>query len=141
MYQQIMLIGNLGGEPELRYTPSGVPVAAFSLAVNRKWTDGEGQSHDKTTWFRITTWRKQAEIVSQYLTKGSRVMVIGEVEEARPYTDRDGNQRASIEVTAQTVKFLSGYRQEGPPPPAGTVTDAPAAGTERRMLSDIDVPF
>src|SRR5690348_11690183 len=108
MYQQIMLIGNLGNDPEMRYTPSGVPVASFSLAVNRTWTGQDGQRQDKTTWFRVTTWRKQAEIVSQYLTKGSKVMVIGEIEEARPYTDRDGNQRASLEVTAQTVKFLSG---------------------------------
>lgn len=108
MYQQLMLIGNLGNDPEQRYTPGGVPVASFSLAVNRNWTDADGNRQSKSTWFRVTCWKKQSEIVAQYLTKGSKVMVIGEIEEARPYTDRDGNQRASLEVTAQTIKFLSG---------------------------------
>ena len=107
MYQQITLIGRVAAKPELRYTPSGVTVASFSLAVNRTWTDSEGNKKDKTTWFRCSTWRQQAEVVEKYLDKGSKVMVIGEVEEARPYTDRDGNQRASLEVTTQKVVFLS----------------------------------
>ncbi len=106
MFQQIVLVGRLGNDPEMRYTPSGVPVTTFSLAVNRTWTNQEGQRQDKTTWFRVTVWRKQAEIVSQYLTKGRQVLVVGEVEEARPWTDRDGNVRASLEVTANTVRFL-----------------------------------
>ena len=101
------MIGNLGNAPEMRYTPSGVAVASFSLAVNKEWTTDAGKQ-SKTVWFRVTTWRKQAEIVSQYLVKGSKVMVVGEVEEARAFTDRDGNNRASLEVTAQVVKFLSG---------------------------------
>ena len=108
MYQQITLVGNLGQDPEMRYTPSGVPVTSFSVAVNKRWTNQEGQQQDKTTWFRVTTWRKQAEVVSQYLTKGSRVLVVGEVDEARPWTDRDGNNRASLEVTANQVRFMSG---------------------------------
>ena len=107
MYQQIVLIGNLGNDPEMRYTPSGVPVASFNLAVNKTWTNAEGQRQDKTTWFRVTTWRKNAEIASQYLTKGRQVLVVGELEDARAYTDRDGNLRASLEVTAQTIKFLN----------------------------------
>jgi single-strand DNA-binding protein len=105
-----MLIGNLGNLPEQRFTPGGIAVTSFSLAVNRTWNDHEGNRKDKTTWFRVTLWKKQAEIAAQYLTKGSKVMIIGEVEEARPYTDRDGNQRASIEVTAQVLKFLDGNR-------------------------------
>ena len=107
MYQQIVLIGNLGNDPEMRYTPSGVPVASFNLAVNKTWTNAEGQRQDKTTWFRVTTWRKNAEIASQYLNKGRQVLVVGELEDARAYTDRDGNLRASLEVTAQTIKFLN----------------------------------
>jgi single-strand DNA-binding protein len=99
MYQQIILIGNLGNDPEMRYTPGGKAVASFSLAVNSR--------KDHTVWFRVSMWEKQAEIVSQYLTKGSKVMVIGEIEEARPWTDRDGKQRASLEVTGRTIKFLS----------------------------------
>ena len=144
MYQQLMLIGNLGNDPEMRYTPSGVPVASFSLAVNRTWTGEDGQRHDKTTWFRVTTWRKQAEIVSQYLTKGSKVMIVGEIEEARPYTDRDGNQRASLEVTAQTVKFLSG---RGDAPNGAEATPVSSGGraaphhAEGPEVRDEDIPF
>lgn len=106
MYQCITLIGNLGSDVEMRYTPSGVPVATFSLAVNKTWTQ-DGERKDKTTWFRVTTWRKTAEIVNEHLKKGRRVLVVGELEDPRTWTDRDGNQRASLEVTAQTVKFLS----------------------------------
>jgi len=106
MYQQLTLVGNLGNDPEMRYTPSGVPVATFSLAVSRSWVSADGQKQEKTTWFRVTAWRKLAETVSQYLTKGKQVLVIGEIEEARTYTDRDGNNRASLEVTAQTVRFI-----------------------------------
>ncbi len=144
MYQQIMLIGNLGNDPEMRYTPSGVPVASFSLAVNRTWTGQDGQKQDKTTWFRVTTWRKQAEIVSQYLTKGSKVMIIGEIEEARPYTDRDGNQRASLEVTAQTVKFLSGRGDTptGAEASSGSSSSGrPAPHSEGPEVRDEDIPF
>lgn len=106
MYQSITLIGNLGNDPELRFTPSGVAVASFNLAVSRQWNDANGERKDKTIWFRISVWNKQAEIVTQYLTKGKQVMVVGEVEEARVYTDKQGNARASLEVKAQTVRFL-----------------------------------
>ncbi|MEZ4675446.1 MAG: single-stranded DNA-binding protein [Caldilineaceae bacterium] len=106
MYQQITLVGNLGSDPEMRFTSSGVPVASFSLAVNRSWTGQDGQRQDKTTWFRISVWNKQAEIVSQYLSKGRQVLVVGEMEDARAFTDRDGNLRASLEVRANTVRFL-----------------------------------
>jgi single-strand DNA-binding protein len=116
MYQDLTLVGNLGSEVEMRYTPGGVPVASFSLAVNRKWTDNDGQSKEKTTWFRVTCWKKQAEIVSEHLHKGSKVMVKGEIEEARPYTDRDGNARASLEVTAQRVIFLDSRGGNGTGP-------------------------
>jgi single-strand DNA-binding protein len=148
MYQQITLIGNLGSDPEMRYTPSGVPVATFSLAVNRRWTGQDGQKQEKTTWFRITSWRKQAEIVSQYLTKGSKVLIVGEIEEARPWTDKDGNTRVSLEVTAQNVQFLSGkgetsgggnYASE----PAGMGASGGANSGNRggEDLSDEEIPF
>lgn len=105
MYQNLTLVGNLGGDPEMRYTPSGLPVATFSLAVSRSWVT-DGQKQEKTVWFRVTCWRKLAETVSQYLTKGKQVLVVGEIEEARAYTDKQGNTRASLEVTAQTVRFI-----------------------------------
>jgi single-strand DNA-binding protein len=111
MFQQVILVGNLGNDPELRYTPSGQPVTSFSLATNRVWVDANGQRQTKTIWFKVTCWRKLAETVSQHLTKGAKVMVVGEIEEQRVFTDKDGNQRASLEVTAQTVKFLDGKPQ------------------------------
>lgn len=107
MYQQITLIGNLGRDPEMRYTPSGTPVTSFNVAVNRSWTGQDGQRQDKTTWFRISAWQRLAETCNQFLTKGQRVLVVGEVEEPSTWTDREGNTRASLEVTARNVQFLS----------------------------------
>jgi len=105
MYQQITLIGNLGNDPEMRLTPSGKQVTSFSLAVSKKWTT-DGQQQSKSTWFKISVWRGQAEAVATHLHKGSKVMVVGEVEEARAFIDKSGNNRASLEVTAKEVKFL-----------------------------------
>ena len=136
MYQQITLIGNLGNKPEMRYTPSGTAVVNFSLAVNRKWTGNDGQQQEKTTWFRITAWERRAEVVSQYLDKGRRVLVVGEVTEARPYTDRDGNQRASIEVHAFDIKFLDGRGQEQDGGTNGTTGAGQPAEAE-----PADIPF
>jgi single-strand DNA-binding protein len=142
MYQQIMLMGNLGNDPEMRYTPSGIPVTSFSLAVNKSWVSQDGQRQDKTIWFRVTAWRKTAETVSQYLTKGQRVLVVGEIEEARAYTDRDGNMRASLEVTAQTIKFL-GSRNEAAGGHEATNYGGPGAApaAEGQELRDEDIPF
>lgn len=137
MYQQITLIGNLGRDPEMRYTPTGVPVTSFTMAVNRSWVGQDGQRQDKTTWFRITAWRKLAETASQYLTKGSKVLVVGEVEEPNTFTDRDGNVRASLEVTAQTIRFLSTRGEAGMPAGAGSSEAADSSGE----MSDEDIPF
>lgn len=116
MYQNIILIGNVGNEPEMRYTPSGVAVTSFSLAVNKHWTDsGTNEKKEKTTWFRITTWRKTAEIASQYLKKGSKVMVAGEMEAPNAYLDKSGKPAASLEVTANEIKFLDSKPQDGNP--------------------------
>ncbi len=138
MYQQITLVGRLGNDPEMRYTPSGVPVTTFSLAVSRTWTGQDGQRQEKTTWFRVTVWRKQAEIVSQYLTKGRQVLVVGEVEEARPWMDRDGNPRASLEVTANVVRFLGSRADTMEVPSGGGATAAPASS---EADSEEDIPF
>ncbi len=113
MFQQVVLLGNLGDAPELRYTPSGTPVASFSLAVNKAWTTQDGKREEKTTWFRVTVWRKQAEMVAQYLTKGRQVLVIGEMQEAHAWSDKEGNPRATLEVTAQFVKFLGSKGENG----------------------------
>jgi single-strand DNA-binding protein len=143
MYQQVTLVGNLGSDPEMRYTPSGVPVASFRMAVNKSWTGDDGQRQDKTTWFRVTAWRKLAETVSQYLTKGAKVLVVGEIEDARPYTDREGNLRATLEVTAQVVRFLN-TRGEGQmmSEPGGNFAHANNhAGGDQHEVRDEDIPF
>ncbi len=107
MFQQLILIGNLGSDAELRYTADGTPVASFSLAVNRKWTKEDGSHGEETTWFRVTVWRKTAESLTPYLKKGRQVMVIGRVA-GRAYTAADGSPRASLDVTADTIKLMGG---------------------------------
>ncbi len=113
MFQQLTLVGHLGGDPEMRYTASGIPVTNFSLAVSKRRTTAEGESQEKTTWFRVSLWRRQAEIASQYLTKGAKVMVIGEIDNARPWTDRNGNLQATVEVIANQFRFLDSRNANG----------------------------
>ncbi len=114
MYQSIVLVGHLGRDPEMRYTPSGTPVTSFNVATTRRWTDAEGQEQEKTTWFRVTAWRKLAETCNQYLAKGRLVLVEGEID-ASAWTDRNGEARATLELRASRVRFLGGKgeRAEG----------------------------
>jgi single-strand DNA-binding protein len=138
MYQQLTLIGNLGNDPEMRYTPTGVAVTSFSLAVSRSWTGKDGQRQEKTIWFRINAWDKLAETASQYLSKGRQVFVVGELEEPRTFNDRDGNTRVSLDVRALTIKFL-GRAADG----SGAATHT-AAGTQAPPAADMheeDIPF
>ena len=107
MYQQITLVGNLGRDPEMRYTPSGKAVTNFSIATSRSWTGQDGQRQEKTVWFRVNAWDRLAETCNQYLTKGQKVLVVGEVEEPNIWTDREGKARASLDVRARTVQFLN----------------------------------
>ena len=107
MFQQCIIIGNLGRDPEMRYTPEGTPVTSFTVAVNRKWTSADGSQGEKTWWFKVTCWRRLAETTNQYLKKGRQVMVIGEVD-ASAWTGQDGEARASLELTARDVRFLGG---------------------------------
>ncbi len=106
MYQKVFLIGYLGGDPQMRYTPEGTPVTSFSVATSRKWTDAQGQQQERTVWFRVSAWRKLAEVCNQYLKKGAPVFVEGELAEPKPYQDRQGQWRAPLDVTALNVKFL-----------------------------------
>jgi single-strand DNA-binding protein len=112
-YQKIVVIGNLGRDPEMRYTPSGQAVTSFSIAVNESYTNANGEKVKKTIWFRISAWGKQAEICNQYLKKGQQVLVDGRMS-ADPntggpkiWTKQDGTAGSSFEITAQTVRFLS----------------------------------
>lgn len=107
MYQQITLIGNLGRDPEMRYTPGGVPVTNFSIATSQSWTGQDGERQERTIWFRVSAWRRMAETCNQYLTKGQRVLVVGDMEEPNIWTDREGNTRADLQVRARNVRFLN----------------------------------
>jgi len=118
MYHTLILVGNVGRDPEMRYTPSGQPVTSFSVATNRQYTANNGETVKETIWFRVTTWGKQAEVCNQYVKKGSKVLVEGRLTPdantggPRVWTAQDGAPRASFEVNASTVRFLSS-RGEG----------------------------
>ncbi len=119
MYQKIIIVGNLGRDPEMRYMPDGTAVTNFSIASSRRWTGQDGQQRDETTWFRIEVWRRQAETANQYLTKGSKVLVEGRIKPdpntggPRLWTRQDGTIGANFEVVADTVRFLSGRGDDG----------------------------
>jgi len=102
---KIMLIGNVGGDPEMRFTPNGVPVTSFSVATNRFYNSPEGERKEETTWFRVAAFRKQAESCSQFLTKGQRVYVEGRLR-TREWEGQDGQKRVTVEVLADRVLFL-----------------------------------
>ncbi len=129
MYQKVILVGRLGRDPEMRYTPDGKPVASFSVATDRHWTDANGQRQEKTVWFRVTAWGKQAETCNTYLAKGRQVMVEGELDEPRAYQGKDGQWRASLDVRASNVRFLSGRNEVSAQP---AIPDG---------LGDEDLPF
>jgi single-strand DNA-binding protein len=114
-YMQLIIVGNVGRDPELKYLQNGVPVCNFSVAVNTVTGRGETRQ-EKTTWVRVAAWRELAEVCQQYLTKGRQIMVIGTVE-ARAYTDQGGQAQASLDMTARDVKFLGS--REGAGAPAG----------------------
>lgn len=118
MYQKLIIVGNLGGGPELRYTPSGQAVTNFSVATNETWTDATGQRQERTVWWRISVFGKQAEICNTYLQKGRRVLVEGrlnsdpETGAPRLWEKQDGTIRSSFDVTAVNVRFMGG-RDDG----------------------------
>lgn len=119
MYQKIIIVGNLGRDPEMRYMPDGTAVTNFSVATSRRWTGQDGQTHDETTWFRIEVWRRQAETANQYLTKGSKVLVEGRIKGdpntggPRLWTRQDGTIGSNFEVVADVVRFLSSRGEDG----------------------------
>jgi single-strand DNA-binding protein len=152
-FNKIIIVGNLGRDPELRYTPQGTPVCTFSVATNERRKDKSGEQQDITTWFRITVWGRQAETVSQYLTKGRRVYLEGRLH-VEEYTDREGKPRHSLEVNASDVHFLdSAQASEGIPvrqsaQSAGSTGSRPAGGGGRSEpsggggdIEDDEIPF
>lgn len=118
MYHKLIIVGNLGRDPEMRYTPSGQAVTNFSLASNRTYTGKDGQRVKETIWFRVTVWGKQAESCNNYLQKGSKVLVEGQIKpdengSPRIWNRQDGTPAASFEVTALTVRFLDSRDSTG----------------------------
>ena len=104
---KVMLIGNLGSDPELRFTPSGVQVANFSLATTESWTDKSGERQERAEWHRIVLWRRLAEIAGQYLKKGSKIYIEGKLQ-TRSWEDQNGQKRYTTEVVANSMEILDG---------------------------------
>jgi single-strand DNA-binding protein len=104
---KVILIGRLGKDPELRYTPGGQPVASFTLATSERWNDKNGQRQEKTEWHTVVVWAKLAELVNKYLKKGSAAYVEGRIT-TRSWDDRDGNKKYKTEIVANQIQFLSG---------------------------------
>lgn len=128
MLNKIMLIGNLGKDPELQITADGIPVAKFSLAVNRNTKTSTGERKEETEWFNIVAFRQLAETCDRYLQKGMKVYIEGRLTQ-RKYTDREGNQRTSVEVIANDMEMLT--------PKSATA----GVGSSSGSRSDNDDPF
>ena len=141
MYHTLIIVGNVGKDPEMRYTPSGQAVTSFSVATNRQYTASNGEQVKETIWFRVSAWGKQAEVCNQYLRKGAKVLIEGRLTPdkntggPRIWSKQDGTADASFEVTASTVRFLSS-RGEG--------EGGPVAGGDMGMAEmppEDDIPF
>jgi len=135
---KVILVGNLGKDPEVRYTPGGQAVAKFPLATTDNWTDQGGQRQEKTEWHNVVVWGKQAENCGQYLAKGRQVYIEGSIR-SRSYDDKEGNKRYITEVVAQRVQFLGGGGRGAPQHEGGTGS----GGFEDfgGPLPEDDVPF
>lgn len=147
-FNKITLIGNLGRDPELRYTPQGTAVCDFSVAVNDRKRDKAGEWQDVTTWFKITFWGKQAENASKYLTKGRQAYIEGRLQ-VEEWTDRDGNNRYTLAVQGSDIQFLGDGRGEsaGEHPAASessynsTETSNADFSGQATTATDDDIPF
>jgi single-strand DNA-binding protein len=112
---KVMIIGNLGRDPEMRYTPSGRPVTTFSVATSRTWNTSEGEKHVETEWFNVVAWSNLAEICKQFLTKGQQVYIEGRLQ-TRHWDDQDGNKHTSVEIVANEMIILGERREIGDNP-------------------------
>ena len=130
---KILIIGNLGSDPEMRYTPNGDPVTGFSVATSRRYRTRDGEQREETEWFRVSAWGRLAETTNQYLTRGSKVYVEGSLH-SRSWQGQDGQTRFSNEIRAQEVRFLDPRGQVSGAP--GGYGDAPPPGPD-----DDDLPW
>lgn len=145
---KVILLGRLGQDPELKYTPSGAAVCNFSLATTESWNDKSGQKQERTEWHRIVVWGKLAELCNQYLAKGRQAFVEGRLQ-TRSWDDKDGNKRYTTEINATTVQFIGGQAQAGSNNSynqAPAQSNEPAKTTEYNVSTDAnfasdDIPF
>jgi single-strand DNA-binding protein len=143
---RVILVGNLGRDPELRYTAGGQPVASFSVATNERWNDREGKTQERTEWHRIVVWGKQGENCANYLQKGRTVYIEGRLQ-TREWEDKEGQKRQTTEVVAQSVQFLD--RREGAPRGSGSAggssgpggSPEPDSGPPPSSGGGDDIPF
>jgi single-strand DNA-binding protein len=133
---KVILVGNLGRDPEIRYTQGGTPVANFTMATTERWNDPNGEKKERTEWHRIVVWGKQAEIASEYLRKGRQVYIEGSLQ-TREWTDREGNKRTTTEVRAQRLQLL-GRPDDRHAPSAGQTEEEVA---EPAAYGEDDIPF
>jgi single-strand DNA-binding protein len=135
---KVILIGNLGADPELRYTGNNQAVTELRIATSRRWRDRDGNNQEDTQWHRVVVWGRQAEQCKEYLSKGRQVYVEGRLQ-TRQWEDRDGNKRYTTEVVAQAIQFLGGRGGGGSnfdaPPPDDRHAPAPDE------FGDDDIPF
>ena len=141
---KVMLIGRLGQDPELKYTPSGAAVANLSMATNQVWKDKDGNTQEKTDWHRIVVWNKPAETVSQYTKKGSRIYIEGRLQ-TRSWQDQNGVTKYITEVVAETFTFLESKGERGgeaaPPPPEPSLPEEPEEVPAPSAEEGDDLPF
>lgn len=134
---KVILIGNLGRDPDIRYLPSGEAVANFSIATTESWKDKSGQRQEKTEWHRIVTYRRLAEIAGEYLKKGSQVYIEGRLE-TRKWQDKEGNERQTTDVVASEMKMLSGRGMNASPSQENGDSgyDAPSSSSNNRNTNE-----
>ena len=141
---KVMLIGRLGADPEIRYTPSGSAVANFRMATTERWTSKEGEKQERTEWHKIVAWRKLGETCGEYLHKGSLVYIEGSLQ-TRDWEDRDGNKRWTTEIVAYRMQMLDrkGERGEAVPVEESFPTEEPveATSTADPEAPEDDIPF
>jgi len=136
---KVILVGNLGRDPELRYTQGGSAVTNFTLATNEKWRDKDGNNQERTEWHRIVVWGRSAENCAQYLQKGSSVFIEGRLQ-TRDWEDKDGNKRQTTEINALSVQFL-GNRGGGGGSSRGPSANDPGPGDGDEGPPADDIPF
>ena len=137
---KVILIGRLGSDPEVRYTPSGVAVANFNIATSEEWKDKDsGEKRERTEWHRIVAWRRLGEICGEYLSKGQQVYVEGRIQ-TNAWEDKEGNKRYTTEIIANTVQFLGRRDSSESAKPRGS-SSANYQGVPPQGPGDDDIPF